>query len=988
MTAGPPYQSEALTWECGVGSLLLGSESMSGISNGTYTFLFTDIEGSTRLWETYPEAMRVALARHDAILRGAIEGNEGEVFKTIGDAFCAAFRTAPDGLAAAVAAQRGLRSEPWGEVGSVRVRMAMQTGTAEERDGDYFGPPLNRVARLLAAAHGGQVLLALPTAELVRDVLPDGVGLRDLGEHRLKDLVRPERVFQVTAPDLPAEFPRLRTLDYRPNNLPVQATPFVGRDKVVADARRELLRPDVRLLTLTGPGGTGKTRLALQVAADLIDHFEDGVFFVPLAPTNDPTMVAAAIAQSLGVQEAEGRPVIQILKDYLRDKRMLLVLDNFEQVLGAASLVADLLQSCPNLKILVTSRAVLHLYGGHDFPVPPLELPDLQRLPSLDRLSQYEAVRLFVERAQAIRPDFTITNDNAPAIAEICHRLDGLPLAIELAAARVRLLSPEAILARMERRLPLLTGGARDLPARQQTLRGAIAWGYELLDADEQALFRRLGAFAGGFTLEAAEAVCNPDVDLEVDLLDGVASLVDKSLLQQVDQADGEPRFSMLGTIREFALEQLEVSGEAETVRRRHAEHFLALAEEAAPRLRGKDQVAWLARLDTEHDNLRAALNWFARTGAVEERQCLAASLWWFWFLRSYLSEGRAWLEEALQADPAQQRSRARDWAAFVAGAVATLQSDFETARARLLESAAIFRELGDERGLAYPLIFLGQTSFFQADPATARTLYEEGLAVARRVGDTWASAIALFFSANSAFGSDEPERARDLAAESLALFRQAGDPWGKSMPLAVLGRLALLEGDHATARAQLGEALAARRLVGDKWGLAQVLNGVGDVARSAGDLIGARAAYEESLELFIETSSRAGIASAQHNLAHVAFGQGLYPRAATLFRDGLIEFHNLGDRRGMAECLAGLAAVIGAEGEPEVAARLFGAAESLLESIGAVIWPSNRADHERNVATARARLDPDTFAAAWAAGRALTAEQAVAEALATPTPA
>jgi predicted ATPase/class 3 adenylate cyclase len=479
------------------------------LPGGTVTFLFTDVEGSTALWEQHPAPMAAALARHDALVREAIHAHGGVVVKGTGDGAHAAFATAADGLAAALAAQQALQAAPWGATGPVRVRMALHTGEAELRDGDYFGPPINRAARLLAAGHGGQTLLSLAAAELVRDALPAGVRLRDLGEHRLRDLQRPERVFQLVAPGLPTDFPALRSLDSRPHNLPVQPTPFIDREREVPAVRGLLARQEVRLLTLTGPAGTGKTRLALQVAAEALDEFADGVYFVPLAPISDPGLVVPAVAQALGVREVAGHALVEGLHEALRARpRLLLVLDNFEQVLGAAPRVAALLAACPRLNVLVTSRAVLHLAGEHDFPVPPLTLPERRTLPPLERLAQYEAVRLLLERARAALPDFAITDANAPAVAEICHRLDGLPLALELAAARVRHLSPQALLARLERRLPLLTGGPRDLPARHRTLRGAIAWSYDLLGPEEQALFRRLAVFAGGCTLEAAEAVC------------------------------------------------------------------------------------------------------------------------------------------------------------------------------------------------------------------------------------------------------------------------------------------------------------------------------------------------------------------------------------------------------------------------------------------------------------------------------------------------
>jgi predicted ATPase/class 3 adenylate cyclase len=550
---------------------------------GTLTFLFTDIEGSTKLWENDPEAMQAALVRHDEILAGTISDNEGYVFKTVGDAFCAAFPTATDALEAALQAQHKFLSSEWERTGPLGVRMALHTGAAEERDGDYFGPPVNRVARLLSAAHGAQVLLSLSTQELVRDRLPAGTSLRDLGEHRLKDLFRPERVFHLIAPNLPSGYPPLRTLEARPNNLPLQPTPLVGRERGAREVAERLRGEEVRLLTLTGPGGTGKTRLALQASADLLEEFEDGVFFVAMATVTDPELVPSTIAEPLGIMESAGQSLIESLESYLHQKHMLLVLDNLEQVLDGVSVAGELVAACPNLKVLATSRIPLRLSAEQEYPVPPLSLPDPSVLPNLEVITQYEAVRLFVERARAIKVDFEVTNENAPAVAEICARLDGLPLAIELAAARVRLLSPHDMLTRLGNRLKLLKGGPRDLPTRQQTLRGTIDWSYELLEEEEKTLFGTLSVFSGGRTLEAIEEICDPEGDL--DALEGVESLLEKSLLRREEGAGGESRFVMLETVHEYAREKLEESAEAEKIKRLHAEYFLALAEGAFPEL-------------------------------------------------------------------------------------------------------------------------------------------------------------------------------------------------------------------------------------------------------------------------------------------------------------------------------------------------------------------------------------------------------------------
>ncbi len=513
-----------------------------------------------------------------------------------------------------------------------------------ERGGDdYLGLPLSRVARLLAAGHGGQILLSLAMAELVREQLPPDAELYNLGDHQLKDLTYSERIFQLVTHDLRADFPPLRTLDQHQTNLPLQPTALIGREHEVAQVCALLRGSDTRLLTLTGPGGTGKTRLALQVAAEFLDSFADGVYFVALAPIRDPALVIETIAATLGVKEGGDQPLLTLLKRHVREKQILLVLDNFEQVSDAAPLVAELLEAAPRLKALVTSRACLQIYGEAEFPVPPLALPDPRRLPPLERLTQYEAARLFIERARAVKPDFAISDENAPAVAEICVRLDGLPLAIELAAVRIKVLTPAALLARLSRRLHVLTGGARNLPARQQTLRDAIAWSHELLPEVEQALFARLAVFVGGCTLEAVEAVCKADDDLVSDPLDTIQALVNNSLVRQEVRGNAEPRLHMLETIREYALEQLVARAEEAMLRSAHASYYLNLAQAAQPLLDTDQQEAWLDRLDAEHDNLRAALTWALERGDSILAMRLSTALWRFWEMRGYFTEGRRW---------------------------------------------------------------------------------------------------------------------------------------------------------------------------------------------------------------------------------------------------------------------------------------------------------------------------------------------------------
>ncbi|HEX4047564.1 MAG TPA: AAA family ATPase, partial [Elusimicrobiota bacterium] len=629
-------------------------------SDEVFAFLFTDIEGSTRRWESHPDEMRAALARHDALVRAAVARTGGRVFKAIGDAFCSVYPSSAQAAAGALSIQRALTAEKWGPPGPLRVRAAIHAGAAEERDDDFFGSALNRVARLLSAGHGGQTLLSRAAADAAADALPSGATLRDLGERRLKDLARPERIFQLCAADLPSDFPPLRTLDARPNNLPAQATTLVGRETELAQVRALLRRDGVRLVTLTGPGGTGKTRLALQAVAELVDEFAHGVWFSALAPVREPGQVLPAVVAALGLKDAPGVAPADSLKEFLRERRLLLVLDNFEQVLDAGPAVAELLEAAPGLKILVTSRGLLRVYGEHDFPVPPLSLPCAGK--TYRECSGSEAVRLFAERARAVKPSFAVTQENAPALADLTAQLDGLPLAIELAAAQIRLFSPQAMLAELcvacggAGKLALLEGGARNLPERQRTLRGAIAWSYDLLDEAERTAFRRLGVFSGGWDRGGAAVVLDGKRSLAT-----LQSLLDKSLLRVCEES-GEPRFEMLETLREYALERLNEHGELEDARARHSAHFLSLAETCASRLEGPEQQSWSERLAREFDNFRAALGRALQRRDADAALRFAANLGPLWNQRGRYSEGRARLEAALAlgADvPSEARARA-----------------------------------------------------------------------------------------------------------------------------------------------------------------------------------------------------------------------------------------------------------------------------------------------------------------------------------------
>jgi predicted ATPase/class 3 adenylate cyclase len=601
------------------------------LASQTLAFLFTDIEGSTRLWEKYRKPMKDALERHDAILREAVESSNGQVVKSTGDGLMAVFGSAADGVGACLKAQHDLACAPWGETGALRVRMALHVGEAAKRNGDYYGPTLNRTARVMSAGHGGQVLLSAAAAALVMDELPEGSTLRDLGEHRLKDLGRPERVFQLVHPALPVSFPPLVTLSRRTSKLPNQPSGFVGRAEELKEIGKLLEAKSVRLVTLTGPGGIGKTRLALRAARDEVKRFEDGVLFVDLSAARDSASVLAAVARTIGLSDTPDESLLDDLSRQLREQRMLLVLDNFEQVTVAAPTMSQLLYGCPRLKLLVTSREALRVRGEHLFAVPPLSLPSGAGGQSAEQVMRYEAIQLFVERARAIRPDFGITDDNSAAVVKICARLDGLPLAIELTTARINLFSPEALCDRLSSRLQLLVGGAQDLPARQQTLRATIDWSYQLLEPEEQRLFELLSVFSG-ISYDAVEAVVSGIDHLRetgIDTLDGVASLADKSLIRQADAGAGEPRLMMLETIREYAAERLnDLPDFRAAARRAHAVHFTDFAQRQWEQLSGDQRDSTLAAMAAEIENLRLAWRFWVAERDLDQLNRLVDSLW------------------------------------------------------------------------------------------------------------------------------------------------------------------------------------------------------------------------------------------------------------------------------------------------------------------------------------------------------------------------
>lgn len=801
---------------------------MSPLPTGTVTFFFSDIEGSTKLIQELGDAYPEALLAHHAIQRETLKAHNGHELRTEGDSFFIVFGSALDACAGAAAVQRALNVHQWPKQATVRIRIGLHTGEAALVGNEYLGLEVHRAARIAGAAHGGQILLSETTRALVESRLPSGLTLKELGSHRLKDLARAEQLYQLSVEGLRADFPPLRSIEHTPNNLPTQLTSFIGRDDQVRETMQLLARS--RLVTLTGPGGTGKTRLSLQVAADVLDQFPDGVFFVPLAAVHDPELVPSAIAQALSLQITGSRHALDVLAEYLQGRQTLLVLDNFEQLLPAAPITTTLLEGSPKLRLIVSSRAVLRVHGEQEYPVPPLGLPDGRAPATAAALSQFEAVRLFIERAVAVKPDFVATNDNAPAIAGICERVDGLPLAIELAAARVKLFSPPALMTRLEKSLSVLGTGARDLPSRQQTLRGAIQWSYDLLDEGARRLLMRFSVFARGASLEQAEAVCGPADELGSEVVEGLDQLADQSLIRRLPEF-GEPRFQMLQTIREFGLEQLEASGEAATIKQRHLEAYLALSTRAKPNLYGIERKTWLDRLEVDLDNIRAALDWAIASKDARHAMELSGSFWRFWQMRGHIDEGRARLAAVLALPQGDHLSKER------------LQA---------LEAA-------------------GSLAYWQADMTTARRFYDECLELTRRVGDSASLAHALY---NAAFPliltMTDLNRARQLLEEALPIYRQLSDTSGTASTLWTLGNARHFEGRDTEALPIEQEAQALFRTIDDRFGLAWCLHSTGQIQLKLNLVDGARKTFLEAMALFEEANDISGKVLQLDNLSEV----------------------------------------------------------------------------------------------------------------------
>jgi predicted ATPase/class 3 adenylate cyclase len=1000
------------------------------VPTGTVSFLFTDIEGSTRLAREHPGKWESLQKRHHEILRDAFEQNNGYVFQVIGDAFCVAFHRTVDALNAAVTGQQALLNEDWGGL-AVRVRMGIHTGEAEAQKNEYHGYlTLSLVQRLMSAGHGGQVLISGAAENLLRGQLPGDVELLDVGRHRFKDVPQPVRVFQVAAPGLRTEFPLLHTIDLHPNNLPPQLTSFVGRKKEIADVITLLARG--RLVTLVGPGGTGKTRLSIQSAGEMMDNYPDGVWLVELAAIRDPLLVPRTTAIAIGLRDEPQRPVIDMLCDYLREKKMLILLDNCEHLVEACADMADrILHASPGIHILASSREGLGIAGEVTYQVPSMTLPDADHLPPVETLDRYEAIKLFIDRATASVPAFTLTDENAPALARICQRLDGIPLAIELAAAKIRVLSVDQIAGRLDDRFKLLTGGSRTALERHQTLRAAIGWSYHLLSPAEQVLFGRLSVFVDGWTLEAVESVCSAGPVRGEGVLDLLEQLIHKSLVTSEETqtekqeptggplrypARGSLRYRMLETMRQYANEVLVESGESDALRDRHLEYFLGLAESAEPHLTRPEQLEWLARLDADTENLRAALEWSLGKESAEPSLRLCAALGRYWYLRGSCLEGRQWLDRTLakRSRQTKKENQVRVKALIQDAALANWLDDLERMKVSAERCLEMAEQVSDRRQIAIARFYTGWACERQDEPERAISLFEQSLKefqelqdaywetvayrwlagifvkrgdisaeekidhqleLARRAGERMELADALLNRARQHFWLSHFGEASRYVEEAQALFEEMSSSLNET--LRVRAHLAWVKGNFKEARTALLELKDRYQISGDRNISLLAITDLGLLALEEGNLIEARNYLENALEMAQELGDQNYIAWRLAELGTIHLLEGRIEDCKQNYRESFKRAQKL--VIFAREELLFIVIDILHNQKPKETARILGSIHGFVTETGRPIYPLV-AGHSYDRAEARARqvLGDEAFTLAFAQGQKLSLDEAL----------
>ena len=943
---------------------------------GNVTFLFTDIEGSTRLSQEFPVSYPDELKRHNALLQKAVETNNGFVFKTVGDAFCCAFGDPVDAVKASAEAQIKLNSEDNG-VFKLKIRMGIHIGNAEWSGTDYMGYiTLARTQRVMSAAYGGQIIISNDTYEIVKHSFLQGenmsISFRDFGERRLKDLIEPLRLFQLNAPSLQTEFPPLKTLDARPNNIPIQLTSFIGRENEIREIK-SILKTS-KLLTLAGAGGTGKTRLSLQVGADMTDDFENGVFITELANVTDPFLIAEAVLDSLKVKADPGIYPDENLASFLEKKELLLILDNCEHLISKCSELADrLLKNCSRLKIIATSREALKCPGEQVYRVPSLSSPDPSLSESPEKLTRYASVRLFIERALSVNQNFRVNNDNLPALSEICFRLDGIPLAIELAAARTKTMSVEKIHERLDNCFNLLVGGNRTSLPRQQTLKALIGWSYDLISEKEKLLWSRLSVYKGGWTLESAEEICSDELLLKEEVIVVLSQLVEKSIIVYDHISE---RYSILETIKQFGEGKLKEAGETEKLFSRHLDYFILLAKDHSNKFSGKEAPDWLKMADAEHSNFISAIEWSAKNGKTEKAAILSDEINMFWEIRGNYLEGIR-ITESLLEDTSGINPETLSNLYLNTGHLYRAQGNYENAMKYFDKCIAIKRELKNDRGIILVLQSLANVEAGYGNFTRAQKLFEESLEISRRIDFESGIAFALNNLGNIALIRGNFQKAEILIAESLAINRSSGNKHRIAFSIDSMGNVMTEKGNLEEAQKYLEESLELTREVGDKSGITYALTNLSAIAFRRGNIEQAQNYSEESLKMRIELGDKNGIAYSLFNLGEIFFSRKKYDKAREYYSESLSLRLEIGDKHGIAVSMLSFSEILSKDKEFTASAKILGAAETILKSLGMDEVTTEFIKLKRLISELTVKISPEDFEEYFEEGKKLTLEEA-----------
>lgn len=945
------------------------------IPTGTVTFLFTDIEGSTKLSQEFPDTIQSLLEIHNNILNSAVESNNGFVFKIIGDAFCCAFDKAEDAVYAAVEAQKALSSGNR-EGAEIKVRMGIHSGAAEWTDNNYSGyVTLARSQRVMSTAYGGQIIASNNTFKLISEKTEDPAydfSFRDLGERRLKDLIQPIRLFQIINDGLRKEFPPVKTIDARPNNIPVQLTSFIGREKEMKEIKD--LLAGTRLLTLVGPGGTGKTRLSLQTGADLIDNFENGVWFVEIASLQDPQLLPQTIAQTLGLKEQSGKKTEDAIADFLKDKKILIIIDNCEHLIDASANIAlMMLRKSPGLKIIATSREALHCEGEQTYKVQSLShhKPGGSITPEI--LSQYEAVRLFIERATAVNPSFRVNNENAPALAQICFQLDGIPLAIELAAVRIKVLSLNSICERLDDRFKLLTGGNRTSLPRQQTLKALIDWSYDLLSEKEKLLLQRLSVFNGGWTMDASEKICSDEIIDEYEILDLLSNLADKSLIKIIE-SENNIRYTMLETIKKYSIDKLSESDSINEIHKKYFDYFCGIAEESETKLTGAAQREWISLMADDIENFRACLRWSFENYPVGSLK-LTVHLGKFWELRSHFTEALEFLRKSLEHSGSADvlwKAKAVYWTGFFL----IHQGKYEESKKNLNRSLEMFREINYKDGEAVSLISLGTIGVFQGDYENLFTFSGESLSISREINNRSYIARNLQNIGLGLMQQGDHDAARKKLEEGIKLYRELGDPIQLAKIIGNIGALEYLQTNYDKAREALNESLQLRYELGDRQGISIALNNLGSIAYMLKEFDEAERLLEESLVIIRDLGDKRVYVTAVSTLGSIANDKGDLDKAKKMFVESITVSNEIGDKYSLSKGFEGFADIYLTQNNYKASCILAAKYISLLESSKKNIIEGEIVRIENIKSALRSNLSDTDYETYWKKGESMTAEE------------